>query len=421
MSQDVKKKYSAKRKKLFFGVILTMLIYLLISFIPTIFGSSKKTILPEEGILYNKTLGQGIVIKNETVYKAEGSGKINLLVKEGDRVGVGIEVANMSLLKDTSDLKQELIEIDKRIETLSKSDSKQVVGESNLDSLKTNLLEEIQSNISIGNFIDIHEDKEELQIYDSYSFPKDTLLNQSIATLNEQKKTLEKQINSSNLRYFSIESGIVSYEIDGLENLYSPKEFENYTYDKLDILELKESSKGYDEISIGNPIFKIINNFEWYMAIKIEDKANIEDYEIGQAMVIELDDETVLKGEIIKINVTGNSAVVVLKLNTYLHNAYNLRYATVNIVNSKKEGFKIPTNVIIERDGKKGVYIKEINGIVKFRQVNILGEEGDYTYIDKGDSNGYLRFENQDRVKTVTLFNEIFLDTTSVTEGEILK
>ena len=176
-----------------------------------------------------------------------------------------------------------------------------------------------------------------------------------------------------------------------------------------------------DEINLGEPIFKIIDNFQWYMAIKIEDKKDIEEYVIGQSMKIELENGTELNGTITTINFTGPSAVVVLRFNTYLHNDYKLRHSSVNLIHSKKEGFKIPSKIITERDGLKGVYIKEINGIVKFKPIKVIGEEGESTFIDKGDSNGYIELVEGEPIKTITLFDEMFVDPSSVIEGEILK
>ena len=158
------------------------------------------------------------------------------------------------------------------------------------------------------------------------------------------------------------------------------------------------------------------------MAIKVEDRTQVEQYEIGQPLVFELYDKTELNGKIISLNISNNNVVIVLKLNTYLHEDYNLRFTPISIINYKKEGLKIATDVIIEKDGKKGVFIKEIHGIVTFRQIDILGVEDDYTFINKGNNNGYIHFDGDEKPKkTVTLYDEIFLEPNRVTEGEILK
>lgn len=424
MSQKIEKSKRPKKKRILIVISSFFIVYLLMSSIPLIFGNFQKTILPDTGILYKKVEGQGVVIKDEIVYNADGSGQLNLAITEGERIPVGVEVASISLLQDTSRLKQELVEINQRIETLSKSDksaSKKEDDKSKVDSEKLDLIENIQKNISSKSFSDIQSEKEELKLYDD-TIQVNTLLGQGIDALKQQRLILENQINSNNIRYYSKRSGIVSYHIDGYENIYRPLEFENYTFDNIIISDIVEQKSEQDEITTGKPVFKIINNFEWYMAIKVEDRSQVEQYEIGQPLVFELDNGTELNGKIIMLNISNNNVVIVLKLNTYLHEDYNLRFTPISIINYKKEGLKIPTDVIIEKDGKKGVYIKEIYGIVKFRQIDILGVEDDYTFINKGDNNGYILFEGDEKPKkTITLHDEIFIDPAGVTEGEILK
>ncbi len=418
MSRDMMSENNSKKKRKFISVIFAISIYFLISFMSTIFGIGQKTILPEIDVLYDKSTGEAFVIKDESVYIADGAGQLNLLIKEGERVGVGVEIANITLLKDNSQLKQDLIQVEQQIEVLSKTNLGSNT-DSTLDSMTNNIIENIQQDVDSKNFMDIHNAKEELSAFEKYS-RKDTLLNQSIESLYSQREKLLNQINSGSLKYYSQRSGIVSYDIDGYENIFLAKDFDNYTYDLIQLRDFEEN-KVDDEINLGEPIFKIIDNFQWYMAIKIEDKKDIEEYVIGQSMKIELENGTELNGTITTINFTGPSAVVVLRFNTYLHNDYKLRHSSVNLIHSKKEGFKIPSKIITERDGLKGVYIKEINGIVKFKPIKVIGEEGESTFIDKGDSNGYIELVEGEPIKTITLFDEMFVDPSSVIEGEILK
>src|SRR5690554_5404872 len=134
MAQDSKKRKASIKKKLFLIFFLTISIYLLISYVPTIFGISNKTILPERGTIYKKTYGEGYVIKDEVVYKAEGSGVVNTLISEGERVPVGTEIANIKTLKDSSQLITELNDIDNKISKLLNTE---IASISDVDSLET--------------------------------------------------------------------------------------------------------------------------------------------------------------------------------------------------------------------------------------------------------------------------------------------
>lgn len=426
MSQGIKKHKKSGSKKLLLGVIIFVLIYFSISSIPLLFGNRHKTVLPQIETLYKLVEGEALVIKKESLYFADGTGEIDQMVKEGEMVPVGMEVSNISLLKDTSSLKQELLEIEQKIIALSKSDKDVPTLEEDkkkISTMQVEAIERIQTSINSGSFLDIHKAKESVLLYNNklQDVSKDnTLLGTSLDSLRERQEKVKAEINSNRVRYYTKDSGIISYEIDGYEAMYLPKDFENYTYNSFSMEDI-ENKDNESSISIGSPIFKIIDNFEWFMAIKIEKKIDVEDYKVGQTLTLELENEGELKGKILSINITGNNAVVVVRLDTYLHENYNLRFTKLNIINYKKDTFMIPTAVIGEKDGEKGVYIKE-KGIVKFRPIIILGINGEYTYIDKGNNNGYITFkEGEEARKTITLFDEIFIEPSKIKEGQILR
>ena len=421
MTQDNKKNRTSKKRNLFLGIFLAVAVFLLLRYIQTVFGFTNKTVMPERSVLYKKSSAEGFVIKNEVVYKAEGSGQVNKKIPEGERVPAGTEIAQINSVKDTSQLMTELKEIEDKITVLLNTEVAAINGEdsSDGDADYDSFLEDIQSNINNEKYNSINENKDLLQKKDSTS--DKTLIEQSLEALLEKKEFIKKQINGGDLRFYAKRAGIVSYEIDGYENVLKPVEFENYTYDKLNIKTSDNVKSDNLDVTVGEPLYKIINNFEWYIAVKIEDAKDIEQYKIGQAMTVELEDETELKGKIININISGNNAVVVLYLNTYLHTDYNLRYTPLEIIHSKRDCLKIPSNVIFEKDGKNGILIKEINGIVKFKPISILGEEGAYTFIDFGDNNGYIQLDGEEKpVKTVSLFDEILYNPSNFSEGEIL-
>lgn len=333
------------------------------------------------------------------------------------------------MANSNSNISYEINQINEKINKLKETNERSLIKTENKDDNSIeSFVDSIQANIKDGNYEDLSNNLN--KINNDSSNEDSTLINQSLDSLNQQKDRLLELYNSNIVKYFSREAGIVSYEIDGFEDVFIPKEFENYTYDKLivgkninktenNVENVKNTSF---DVSSGQAIFKIINNFEWYMALKIDDFTDTNQYEVGNSILVELlDSNAELEGRIIKINTSGNKAVIIVKFNDYLHNNYNLRFPIVNIIHYRKEGLKIPTKVIIEKDGKKGVLVKDISGIVIFKQISILGEVDEYTIIDKGNNNGYIEDNNGKSYKTVTLYDEIFLDPSSVLEGEILR
>ena len=421
---------SNTKNRIILFIFILVIIYFLYNLLNSSIGSKEKTVLPEIGTLYSKTNAQGITIKDETVYYADSSGQLSILIDEGERVAFGEEITSININKDNSSIINEIDIIDDKIERLASTGSKSlIINDSNKgkeESIKT-IMNDLQTSINDKKYDEIEYNIDYLKGLSNDYKEDATLLDISLSSLQLERDKLIAQLDNKMQKYNARETGIVSYHIDGYEKIFIPKEFDNYTYEKLFIDEINAKSiikKEIDNnflVSSGQAIFKIIDNFKWYLAIMIEDLEDIKEYEVGESILIEFEDGTELEGKIIAVNITNEKAVIVVKFGKYLHEIYNIRIPVVNIINSRKEGLKIPSNVIIEKEGNKGVFIKDISGIVLFKQISTLGEEGEYTYIDKGNSNGYINNDNGDFYKTINLYDELFLDPSSVTEGEILK
>jgi putative membrane fusion protein len=430
MSYNKRKRKRLIKSSFRIAIISFIFIYLIFRSVPIFLANTAKTILPVEELVVNKISSEGVIIKNEIVYKAEGTGELDSKIKEGERVPAGIEIANINLLEDTSQLKLELIEIENSILYLSKTDTdSEVIQAENTEILnkQNKLIETLQIAINLGNYGQVIASKAELELYNTN--PRDIVIankyaDQSLESLQQERDELLEKINSNNIRYYTTNSGIVSYNIDGFESLYLPQDFENYTYDKINIENINKDTIDENNVKEGSAVFKMIDNFQWYIAIKIEDIKDIVDYEINQNIWVQLEnDEKEISGRIIAINLTDNKAVIVIRFNDYLHEFYNLRFLNVHIIQSKTNALKIPSKVVIEKDGQKGVYIKEINGIVKFRPIIVLSEDEDneFTYIQRGDDKGYIQLPGLENTsKTVLLYDEIFISTNNIKEGQIL-
>lgn len=427
MSYEKRKKIRMKRRVFRTVVISFVLIYLIFRAVPSLLASNAKTILPEKGTLIEKFSAQGFMIKYETVIKSTSGGQLEISSTEGERVAAGVEVATVNSLNDTSSLRQELLQLDESISALEKSEkeNKIIVNEKEkIQELQDSLVSELQNTIISGNFDDIYLLKGKIALYDEknkdISF-SNTLAGQSLENLKAKRDNISSEIKSNHMKYYSNHGGIISYLIDGYEEIYLPKDFENYTYDKLTSKELKNNDKK-SEVAVGEPIYKIIDNFEWYMALKIEDLNQIHGFEVGDISTIEIkEDKLELRGKIVAINSSDNKGVMVVRFNTMLHDLYNIRFPKVDVIKYKKEGYKIPTKSIVDKDSTKGVYIKDKSGIVKFRPVVVIGEDDNYTYVDIGDNNGNITVKGKDQtLKTITLFDEIFLNVINIREGQIL-
>lgn len=416
-----------KRWRMFF--VFFIFGYLFFRSVPSLFAFGSKVALPEKVVVEDKIETEAIIIKKENLYKTDGEGRLEILVEEGERIPVGTKIGQITLLKDTSTLNQELEEVDKKIEALTKTemDSEALkIDEEKIEQNIDSIIKNIQESISEGNYEKAEILKDKLSIYDSKQKDlggSNTLISQSLENLNKKREELASNISSNTINYFSKESGIVSFKIDGYEDMY-PYDYRN-DYEYSDFKKLNQEDKslvGDGNVKAGEPIFKVIDNFEWYMIIKIENMKDINDYEEGNYILLtssQIEDE--LEGRIMNIKKDGNKGLIICKFNTDFHNVYDKRCIDINLVKHKQDGYKIPRKSVVEEDGIIGVYVKEISGIIKFRPVEILLEENDIAYISCGDNNSNIKLEGSDKlVRTVRQFDEILINTINIKDGMII-
>jgi len=426
MSQEQRKKKRIRKQKIKLTFVAFVFVYLLLRSIPSL---GYKTKLPEKYTLYDKIECEAIIIKDEKVYTADGEGKLNIYGKEGIKVPVGEKIAEIVLLGDTSTLEKKLEELDEKIEVLSEAEGKNISSDSDVEQIENNvnaIVEEIQQSINNGDYSKAALLKEKLTM--NYGKQKeilgdDTLIDYSLESLKEQREDIVNQINNNIITYNSKESGVVSFKIDGYEERFTVLNKENYSYSDFENLtSRKETLSNNQNVKVGEPIFKIINNFEWYMLIKIDDLKSIQDYKEGNSITLSGGDiEGELKGKIIKINANGNKGTILCRFDRDFQYYYDKRVIDVGIILGKYDSYKILKKSITQLNGVTGVYIKDISGIVKFKPVEIIKEEEDYAYISIGDKNGKINLGNSEElVKTVGQFDEILLNPDKVEEGMII-
>lgn len=411
MSYTKRQRSRKKRQAFRIIAICSIFLYLIFRSVSILLANSVKTILPEKGIFIENINSTGVLIKRETLVKANNSGEFVPLAIEGERLGAGAEIASINSLKDTSYLKEELSQIEESISALEESaketaiiiSEREKVGE-----LTNSIVDELQQKINLGNYDDVYLLKEQLVLYEDKAQDmslSNTLVGQSLDNLETKRDNLKEAISKNHIKYYSDHGGIISYDLDGYEEIFLAKDFENYSYDKLKVLDQKRK-KAESSISVGDSLGKIIDNFQWYMAVKIEDIKEITDFKVNQTIKVNIEgSEHELQGRIVAINTKDGKGVIVAEFTTMLHEFYNNRFPKVEIIKLKKESFKVPDKTILDKDGEIGVYIKDKSGIVKFAPINILGSDSGYTYLD---------------IDSITLFDEIFLSPNSVKEGQIL-
>lgn len=423
-------KRSKKRRKrsIFTIIIFTVIIFLFFSSFFRLFQRNKKTILPEKMVLIDSISSQGFLIKNEYIVKAANEGVMELIAGEGERLAAGRKTVTINTLNNMESLEYELKEIEENISLLESEENQDEGIEIETDNHlinKEKLISDLQKKIFANEFSTITFIKEQLFLndeeYKNVDFSK-TSAGEGLKNLEDRKDKIEIELEQNHIKYYTNKAGIISYEIDGYEEIYLPSNFENYTYEKLKIGQLSKIVRDEKyKVLTDEPIYKIMDNFQWYVAMKIEDSKIISDFNENDNIRIYINDKEELSGNILAINNSGDKSVLIAKFNTMFHKYYNMRFPKVEIIKEKTNGFKIPKKSIVSVDNIIGVYIKDRSGIVRFRPVSIFKEDNNYAYVYSGDekTNIYLNQTNE-FMKTINLHDEILINPINIEEGDIL-
>lgn len=428
MSYEERKQRRLRRKKRRNLFVLSIFVLLVARSAYGILVKNPKTVLPKAEEYRDVITAQAVLIMDENLVETNGDLRLESDMEEGMRISKGHKIGVADIVSNIASLNEELEEINRAISILEDRNQDPNIFQGDIESLEASqdeLIREIQEKINNKDYSGLEELKAKIAHNDDKLEDvsrENTLLAQSIRSLNDRKNIILEQMNKNKVNYYSQDAGILSFEIDGYEKLYIPREFENYTYDRLQIPEDYEAPLAGGGLDRSLNKFKIINNFDWYLAIKIENPKVLDAHEPGDRLYIKVEDiDRELAGNIVAINKSNKKAVCVVRFNSYLMDYYRLRFPNVEIVLSRQDAYSIPAKSIFDNEGQKGVYIKEFNGIVKFKPVIILGQKGDITYVSKGDDKGQIKIKDDLLANTISLYDEILLNPSSYTEGEILR
>lgn len=419
MSYEERKKRRLRKKRIRKIIITVFFLYLLLRSLPNVLAKKSRTVLPEKYNLVNKIDSQGVLIMEESVYDTVEAIDIDEDL-EGKRVAVGFEIGSIKGRSDSLNLEEDLNKIEEDIKTLEKLKENSIkngsIGE--IQDNQEKLIKELKERLHSKTDSEIEDIVDRLSEKDSKisEFSDgENLIDYHLGKLEDKKEDLLDNIKQNKTSYTAERSGILSQKLDGYENTYLAKGFDNYTYENLKIPKDKEKDIDFNG-------FKIIDNFNWYLALKIEDLDQIEEYKEKDSIDLKFQGfKEKTKGIIIKINKNKNKGVVIVRITEDIDKHYYNRFPKVSIIIEENTVYRLPVKALVSKGDETGVYIKEFNGVVKFKPLSIVKKDKEYVYVDIGDDKGYVKLnKNKDPIQTITAYDEIFINPSNIKEGQIL-
>lgn len=403
-----------KHKKVLLMLVLLCFTIYLFSIVLKLFKNPTSTFLVEQGQIYQEETATGYVIREETVVKGENyKNGMSQIKTEGERVAKG-EAIFRYYSNGEENLIKKIEELDKKIdEAMGKEES---AFSSDTKVLENQISEKIDSSYNESDLQKIKEYKKEINTYITKKAkiagefsPAGSYLKKLI----DQRSSYENALNSGTEYLKSPISGVVSYRVDGLEEILTTKDFGNISKEFLEKLNLKTGQI----IATSDESGKIINNYECYISV-ILNSEYAKKAQVGDTVKLKLPSGNEVSADIEYINMQdGNDYVITFKIKKCVEELISYRKISLNVIWWSYSGKKIPNTAIkYEEKGenKIGYVIKTRAGYQDKIWIKELKTNGKYTIVadytsEELEELGFTPGEIKSR-KTISLYDEILIN-----------
>ena len=403
-----------KNKKTIIIVALLIVIIYAIIMVIRLLKNPTSTFLVEKGQIYQEETAIGYIIRDEQVIKGENYKNGMAQIKtEGERVAKG-EAIFRYYSNGEETLVKKIEALDSKIDEAMKNNNDVLPGDTKV--LENQITQKIESVHNESDLQKIKEIKKEMttditkkaKIAGDYS-PAGSYLKKLI----DERSGYERSLNSGAEYIVAPESGVVSYRVDGFEEILTTKNFSNISKDFLESLNLKTGQI----VATSDESGKVINNYECYIATCLNSEyANSA--ELGDTVKLKLPSGNEVNAEIVQINVQNeNNVVIVFKIEKCVEELIGYRKISFDVIWWSHSGNKIPNNAIqYEQKGENKVayVIRTRAGYEDKILVKELKSNGKYTIVSDYTSQeleelGYSSDEIKLR-KTLSIYDEILIN-----------
>lgn len=399
------------RKKILLLLLVCVLIYIIYVVVQLI-RKPTDTVYVEMGQIREEEVAVGYIIRDEEVIQGENyKNGIEQIKTEGEKVAKG-EAIFRYYSNNEENLVEKIKELDEKIdiameesENLPTSDTKAL--EDQIDSKIYDLYEE-------SDLTEIQNNKEEIisnMSKKSKIAGEESPAGSYLKKLIDERSEYENQLTSGEEYIEATKSGIVSYRVDGYEDILTTDDFGKYTKDFLEELNLKTGQI----IPMSSEAGKIVDNYSCYI-VCVLDSEYARDAEVGDSVTIKLPSGKEVEASIEYKIIEGEEYILTLKINEGVEELTSYRKISFSIIWWSKSGLKVP-NTAISREEKDG---NEISYVTRTRIgyedkiiVKVLKKNEKYSIVTNYTSDelqelGYLISEIRS-MPNIAIYDEILI------------
>ena len=412
--KNAKRKIKFNKKIIIYIAIFLVVIYVIYT-IYLLIKQPTDIFTIEEGTLYSEETDIGYVIRDEVVIQGENyKNGMEKIKSEGERVAVN-EAVFRYYTKNEDSLKQKIAELDTKIQEAMQNQTQTENGllKGDMISLETQIDQKLLEISAINDTTKLEEYKKEINelitkkanITGELS-PQGSYLKELI----EERKNYENELNSGAEYVNSSKSGVVSYKVDGLEDILKPTEecFSTLTKEYLENLDLKTGKI----VPMSEESGKIIDNTYCYIAT-ISNTEEAKNAEVGDKIKVRLPSGSEVSAEITYIFQEDNDRVLILKIEKGVEELISYRKISFDLIWWSENGLKVPNQAIVKENDLAYV-VRNRAGYLNKLLIKVKKEGEKYSIVEPYDTEELkeLGFSNEEIIsyKKITLYDEVIIN-----------
>jgi putative membrane fusion protein len=266
----------------------------------------------------------GLALRTETLNYSSKSGYVCYYIRDGEKVSKG---SNVYSIDETGSMYDALYDVQNSSDSGLSSDDYEDLSKQ---------IQIFKSSFSASDFSEVYEfkysiDNKVLEIYEDMAL---------------EQLTSDSSFDSTFSASKSSTSGIVTYYMDGFEGF----DINNLSADCFDKTNYtKESLKVGDIIESGKPVYKIIDNESWQIAVMLskEEYKKIKD---NSRVKFKINDSNVKISASFDTIEKDDNYFIVINMNRYMAQYVSDRYLDITFIFSETQGLKIPNSAITTKE-----------------------------------------------------------------------
>lgn len=353
MSTKAKRNVKQNLVYIVLSVSIVLIVYILFQCIILV-KKPTNSILVRNGRLTNYEEVIGYVIREEEMIDtSDYAGERQIITEDASRVSKN-DIIVSYISDDEEELKRKISELDIEIQNIM--ETQQLLYPVDVKNIESDIQKKIYSILEKKNSLydikqlkkDITSDLEKKASIVGELSPTGSKLNNLI----EERMRYENKLNDSKKDLKSDKAGLISYRVDGYENILTPNAFS-----KLTIKDLENIKVGVNQIiPISDEKVKLVNNFFVYLAVSMQ-SAESKELQLNDLVKISLDGnfENYDKATVEYIADEGDRRLVILKTTSNTEKLTQYRKISIDVIWWNYEGLKVPINAIYEKEIKDEV------------------------------------------------------------------